>query len=241
MRMNCLSPTALLLNFSKFKHPSIFYVNLNKTNVLGGSGGVNSLIPASLSPLAVITFGAYFLHSRRSDSEFAKFTVPALNAIFMAVVRVCLATSRNLLFMFIGCPKHIFFLHTRDLLVGRRTMQRHLFSILHHLFPVILANTTVVPFVLLCNSRFNFHCDTHLLRNRPGIWQLLPLAWKITKDIHLCKPALLNCLIRVSEILFLFLVSCFLWLTEQYPYFCTPQKIFSVNAVTLTNNYRIWN
>ena len=39
-------------------------------------------------------------------------------------------------------------------------MQRHFFPTLHPLSPVIFATTTVVAFVLLCNSRFNFHCYT---------------------------------------------------------------------------------
>ena len=43
---------------------------------------------------------------------------------------------------------------------------------LHPLSPNIFAAATVVAFVLLCNSRFNFHCYTQLkqrlLRNQLG-------------------------------------------------------------------------
>ena len=230
MRMNCFSPTALLLNFSKFKHPSIFYVNLNKTNVLGGSGGVNFLIPASLSPLAVITFGAYFLHSRRRWQWICEVYSDSFKCHFEGHSESVSCNKQEFVAHVIGCPKNIFFLHTRDILVGQRTMQWHLFSILHHLFPVILANTTVMPFVLLCKVQLSLWYTP--AQKSAWKWQLRPLAWKITKDIHLCKPALLNCLIRVSEIMFLFLVVN--WTGGLYPYFCTPQKIFSVSAVTLT-------
>ena len=51
-------------------------------------------------------------------------------------------------------------------------MQRHFFSTLHPLSPVIFAAATVVAFVLLHNSRFNFHCYTQReatpTRNWPG-------------------------------------------------------------------------
>ena len=39
-------------------------------------------------------------------------------------------------------------------------MQRHFFYILHPLSTVIFATATVLAFVLLRNSRFNFHCYT---------------------------------------------------------------------------------
>ena len=57
-------------------------------------------------------------------------------------------------------PKRIFFPRTRDLLVSKTTTQKHFFPTLHLLSPVIFATTTVVAFVLLRNSRFNFHCYT---------------------------------------------------------------------------------
>ena len=61
----------------------------------------------------------------------------------------------------IGCPKTHFFLRTRDLLVSQKTTQRHLFfSTLHPLSTVIFATETVLAFVLLLDSRFNFHCYT---------------------------------------------------------------------------------
>ena len=55
-------------------------------------------------------------------------------------------------------PQNAFFPRTRDLLVSQKTTQRHFFSTLHPLSMVIFATATVVAFVLLCDSRFNFHC-----------------------------------------------------------------------------------
>ena len=57
-------------------------------------------------------------------------------------------------------PQNIFFLRTRNLLVSQKTTQKHIFSTLHHLSTIIFATATVLAFVLLRNSRFNFHCYT---------------------------------------------------------------------------------
>ena len=75
------------------------------------------------------------------------------------------------------------------------------FPNLHHIphppshSPVIPANATVVAFVLLQMSMFNFHCYSRvyqrLLRNWLGSGScnlLWLLAQKITKGIHSCKP-----------------------------------------------------
>ena len=86
--------------------------------------------------------------------------------------------------------------------------QRHFVSTLHPLSPVIFAAATVVAFVLLCNSWFNFHCYTQREATptqksvQKWRWDLSWLiAWKITKGIHLCKPASLNCQIRPTPAL----------------------------------------
>ena len=57
-------------------------------------------------------------------------------------------------------PKNAFFLCTRDLLISPKTMQRLFLFTLHPLSTVIFATATVLAFVLLCNSNFNFHCYT---------------------------------------------------------------------------------
>ena len=77
--------------------------------------------------------------------------------------------------------------------------QRHFFSTLHPPFLIIFANVTVVAFLLLRKSRFNFHCytqrettPTHKLAWKWCCNPMQLLARKITKGIHSCKPASLN-------------------------------------------------
>ena len=96
-------------------------------------------------------------------------------------------------------PQNAFFLQNCDLLVSQKTTQRHFFSTLHPLPPVIFATATVVAFVLLCNSRFSFHCytqceatPTQKLAWKWCCYHSWLLAQKITKGIHSCKPASLN-------------------------------------------------
>ena len=57
-------------------------------------------------------------------------------------------------------PQNAFFLRTRNLLISPKTMQRHFLFTLHPLSTVIFATATVLAFVLLRNSNFNFHCYT---------------------------------------------------------------------------------
>ena len=57
-------------------------------------------------------------------------------------------------------PQNAFFLRTRDLLVIQKTMQRNFFSTLHPLSTVHFATATVLAFVQLRDSRFEFHCYT---------------------------------------------------------------------------------
>ena len=96
-------------------------------------------------------------------------------------------------------PPNAFFPRTRDLLVRKKTTQRHFFPTLHPLSPVIFATATVVAFVLLRNSRFNFYCYTELeatpTQKSARKWRCdlsRLLARKITKGIHSCKPVSLN-------------------------------------------------
>ena len=97
----------------------------------------------------------------------------------------------NALFIYISTAVRAIF----SVAVSRKTMP--VFSpIHHHLSPVILANATVLAFVLLPNSRFSFHCYTQLELTAyseigPGIGSCdlsRLLARKITKGIHSCKP-----------------------------------------------------
>ena len=82
-------------------------------------------------------------------------------------------------------------------------------------FFVCFANATVVAFVLLRNSRFNFHCYTQLeawpIQKLARKWRCdlsRLLARKITKGIHSCKPASLNRPIGPSAILFAGVYVC---------------------------------
>ena len=57
-------------------------------------------------------------------------------------------------------PQNAFFLRTRDLLVSQKTTQRRFFPTLHPFSTVVYTTATVLAFVLLRDSRFNFHCYT---------------------------------------------------------------------------------
>ena len=54
-------------------------------------------------------------------------------------------------------PQNTFFQRTRDLLVSQKNDTKTLFPTLHPLSMVIFATATVLTFVLLRDSRFNFH------------------------------------------------------------------------------------
>ena len=70
----------------------------------------------------------------------------------------------------------------RDLLVSKKKKKRRKDTFfpptLHPLYPAIFATATVVAFVLLRNSRFNFHCYTQ--REGPEL-TLRPLATSCAK------------------------------------------------------------
>ena len=96
-------------------------------------------------------------------------------------------------------PQNAFFPWSHDLLVSQKNNAKTLLSTLHPLSPVIFATATVLAFVLLHNSRFNFHCYTQReatpTQKSARKWccdlsQLL--AQKITRGIHSRKPVSLN-------------------------------------------------
>ena len=92
-----------------------------------------------------------------------------------------------------------FFLHELTIFwLAEKWCKDTFFPILHHLSPVIFENTTMA-FLLLRNSTFSFHCYTQCEAMPPqkSAWKWRCnlsrlLAWKITKGIHLCKPASLK-------------------------------------------------
>ena len=89
------------------------------------------------------------------DSEFANFTLPILKAFLEARSQNVSAGER----IAIGCPKTHFF---HELAIfWSASPKKHkdtFFPTLHFLSPGMVATATVVAFVLLRNSRFNFHC-----------------------------------------------------------------------------------
>ena len=95
-------------------------------------------------------------------------------------------------------PKRIYSTNSRS--SGQpKNDARHFFSTLHPLYPVIFATATVVAFVLLRNSRFNFRCYTQReampTQKSARKWRCdlsRHLARKVTKGIHSCKQASLN-------------------------------------------------
>jgi len=113
------------------------------------------------------------------DSEFTKFTVPTLKAFFLKAHSQSVPVVHA-----IGCPEHTF--STLAIFWLTDKWCRHFFSILHHLSPVILSNATALPFVLLHNSRFNFHCypqhEATPTLNVAWKWQLPPFVTSCIKD-----------------------------------------------------------
>ena len=133
------------------------------------------------------------------DSKFADFTLPTLKTFWRPVVRMCLATSNNLLLVLQDAPKLIFSPTNSRSSCQPKNNARTLFSTLQLLPLVIFANAAVVAFLLLRISSFNFHCYTQreatptqksARKCRCDLSRLL--ARKITKGIHSCEPASLN-------------------------------------------------
>ena len=130
-------------------------------------------------------------------------------------------------------PQNAFFPWTADLLVSQKTTQRHFFSTLHPLSPVIFATGTVVAFLVLF---FNFHCcakheatPTQKLVRKWHYDLSWLLARKITKGIHSCKPASLNRLIMdrgvASSVILLLIYHCIIIIIKQNKEglsFCSP-------------------
>ena len=96
-------------------------------------------------------------------------------------------------------PQNAFFRRTRYLLVSQKTTQNTFFPTLHPLSTVIFATATVLAFILLRDSRFNFHCYTQreATPTQKSVRKCTAtscdiLARKITKRIHSSKPASLK-------------------------------------------------
>ena len=90
------------------------------------------------------------------DSEFANFTLPILKAFLEARSQNVSAGER----IAIGCPKTHFSYELAIIWSAKKRRNDTFFPTLHPLSLLIFATATVVAFVLLHNSRFNFHCYT---------------------------------------------------------------------------------
>ena len=130
-----------------------------------------------LSPLAAFTSGAYFLHNGRRWQWICEFYTTNLKGIFGTPV---VTTVYRM-------PQNTFFPHEIVIIwSAKKWCKDTLFSTLHPPSPVIFATATVAAFVLLHNSRFNFHCYYTARSNAyseigPEV-TLWPLATSCAKD-----------------------------------------------------------
>ena len=153
-----------------------------------------------LCPLGVFIFPVHIFFAMEGDnSEFMNFTEPTL-AFLKEPMSECVWQWARTCCSCYRMPKTLLSPCTHNLSLSQEMIAKTLFFILHHLSPVFLANATVVAFVLLCNSRFTFHCYTQgepmPTQKSAQKWQLQPfrlLVWNIIKGILLSKAASLNC------------------------------------------------
>ena len=149
------------------------------------------------------------------DTEFANFTLPTLEA-FLEAHSECIWQQAITCCSCYRMPQKAFF-STKSRSSGQpKNDAKTLFSpTLHPLSPEFFTTATVVAFVPLRSSRFNFHCYTQReatpTQKSARKWRcdlLRLLARKITKGIHSCTPASLNrpigCLYRVIVSLYCF-------------------------------------
>ena len=117
-----------------------------------------------LSPLAAFTSGAYFLRNgRRVTVNLRILHCQLYKHFWRPVLRMCLATSNNLLLVLLDAPKRLFSTNSRSSGQPKNDSKTLLlfFSTLRPFSPVISATAIVMAFVLLRTSRFsNLHCYT---------------------------------------------------------------------------------
>ena len=94
------------------------------------------------------------------DSEFANFTQPTLKAFLEACSHNASGNKQSRVARAIGRPKTHFFYELAIFWSGKKRRKDTFFPTLHPLSTVIFATATVLAFVLLRDSRFNFHCYT---------------------------------------------------------------------------------
>ena len=99
------------------------------------------------------------------DNKFAKFTVPTLKAFLKVRSQNVSGNKQKLVARARGWQKTYFCHELAISWSAKKRCKDTFFPILYDLYPVIFANATIMPFVLLRTSKFNLQ---RLLRNRPG-------------------------------------------------------------------------
>ena len=94
------------------------------------------------------------------DRQFANFTLPTFKAFLEARSHNVSGNKQYLVARAIGCPKTHFFYELAIFWSAKKRRKDTFFSTLHPLSTVVFATATVLVFVLLRDSRFNFHCYT---------------------------------------------------------------------------------
>ena len=107
--------------------------------------------------------------------------MPSLKAFLKAHCQSVSGNKQELVAPAVGGAKQ-HFLHILMIFWSAEKQCKDIFSILHHL--VILANATVVAFVLLCNYRFNFYCypQREAKPNQKSQLQQQPFTTSFVKD-----------------------------------------------------------
>ena len=120
------------------------------------------------------------------DNKFVQFTAPTLKAFLKARSQNVSGKKQQLVARATGRPKTYFFHELAIFWSAEDRCKEFFFPILHHLSPVISANATVVTFLPLRSSRFNFHCYTQREPMPPQKsarkWQLRPFATSSATD-----------------------------------------------------------
>ena len=94
------------------------------------------------------------------DSEFTKCIVATFESVLKARSQSLSGNKKQIVARAVGCTSHYFpATHSRCPAYLKNDADIFYPSSIH-LSSVILAKATVVPFVQLRNSRFNFHCYT---------------------------------------------------------------------------------
>ena len=95
------------------------------------------------------------------DSEFTKFTVATFESFLKARSQSLSGNKKQIVARAVGCTSHYFpATHSRCSAYLKNDADIFFYPSSIQLSSVILAKATVVPFVQLRNSRFNFHCYT---------------------------------------------------------------------------------